>query len=147
MPSAFQQLFRGFKLGAAGVLSTVLLASPLAHADTPRDVPRDFSASLVCRAERSFVLCLVPVSATPGWHLKFAEVNLLTEPPFLKAVARKSKFDEEKASRPDLRLGFLVKQPGSGDISVQARVLVCSETNGWCDHLAKVIKAVVTVPR
>ncbi|HVY25556.1 MAG TPA: hypothetical protein VHB79_03365 [Polyangiaceae bacterium] len=117
-----------------------------ARGDTPREVPKDFSAELVCRAERTYVLCLVPVSPPLGWRLNFAEINLLKEPSFLKSVATRATYKPETQRKPNLKLGFVTKQAGTGEISVQARALLCSESNGWCDHLAKVITTSVTVP-
>jgi hypothetical protein len=124
-----------------------LLIAGAARGDAPREVPKDFDASLVCRAERSFVLCMVPVSPPPGWRMTFAEANLLKEPPFIKSVATRSTYKPETQRKPNLKLGFVAKQPGTGEIIVQARALLCSEATGWCDHLAKVVTATVTVPR
>ena len=117
------------------------LLPAVAHAD---EIPPDFSARLLCKAERKYALCVVSVSATPGSRITYAEANVLAQPPFLRSVGTKATFSEEKMLEPKLRIGFVADGPGKGEVVVQARAVVCA--NKSCPHFAKVIRSVVIVP-
>jgi hypothetical protein len=107
--------------------------------------PAGFSARLVCTAEPKYALCIVPIAAHPGSRLTYAEVNVLSQPPFLRSIGTKATFSEEKSLEPKLRIGFIADGPGKGKVVVQVRAVVCS-TGAACPHFSRVIETLVTVP-
>lgn len=123
---------------------SLTVALSLATAAAAADEPIPLSASLICRAERSFVLCSMPVSVPPGMWITYAETRLVSVPDFLQPSGA-SKFDQNKNAKPSLRLGFVVKKPGKGTLAVEARTVVC-RNQPMCPHVNKVAATVIEIP-
>ncbi len=124
-------------------LALIALGSGSAKAD----IPPGLVAKMVCKAERTVVMCFVPVQATPQSHITYAEANLLKAPSFLKPVAGQSTFSEAKSQRPNLRLGFVVQGNGTGLVEASVRAVVCADNGTGCPHFSKTVVAQVSVAR
>jgi hypothetical protein len=108
-------------LGLAGVL-----ASPLASATQPPGV----TAQLACRPEAApgRVLCELKYRAAPGLRLVWADALVTKTPDFVRPLRSRispERFSDETPGERKLSLGFVASQAGVGQISVQARAVVC----------------------
>jgi hypothetical protein len=110
------------------------------------DAPPVLSFSLTCRAQKSYVLCLVPVNATPGSWIASAEAYYMKGPSFLTPVVSKATY-ADKTLVPDLRLGFTVRSAGAGDIFVFAHGNACPNGQGNCQHFSKMLTTRVVIPK
>lgn len=132
------------KLAVSYRATLAALALSLLAATAAADEPIPLNTSLICRAERTFVICSMPVSVPPGMWITYAETRLITVPDFLQ-LAGASKFDQHKNAKPSLRLGFVVKRPGKGTLAVEARTVVC-RNHPVCPHVYKVASTVIDIP-
>lgn len=116
-----------------------LLCSSIGVADEPIEL----RAALLCRTEKSYVICTLPVSVPPGARITYAETRLLNVPEFLQPAGATT-FDANKQNKPSLKLGFVVKKPGKGTLGVEARVVVCTNTP-YCPHIEKAVATEIAV--
>ena len=107
----------------------------------------ELAASISCVVQPKYAICSVNVAPPLGQRVVVAEANVLKEPPFIQAVRTKARYDETKSLRPNLRLGFLVKGAGSGDLVVQAHATTCSDSGGGCQHSQKILRTTVSTQR
>jgi hypothetical protein len=110
------------------------------------DAPPGLKTTLLCAGDKSIALCTVVMDSTPGSRITYAEVNLLKEPAFLQAANKRSTFSEEKSIRPKLKLLFVPKAPGTGQVIAQVQAVVCLNNGQACPHFERVLTGTVTVP-
>jgi hypothetical protein len=120
----------------------VLSSSSALSADAAPLLKSDF----VCEATKKVVLCVAPLSSTPGSRITYAELHLLKAPSFLRAVTTESSFSEEKALRPKLKLIFMPSGAGTGEIVAQLQGVVCLNNGQACPHIKRSLVAQVRVP-
>lgn len=103
-----------------------ILAAPVASATQPPGV----AAQLACRPEAApgRVLCELKYRAAPGLRLVWADALVTKTPDFVRPLRSRvspERFSDETPGERKLSLGFVASQAGVGQISVQARAVVC----------------------
>jgi hypothetical protein len=88
------------------------------------------SAALSCRPEAApgRVLCELSCSARAGVRLVWADALVTEAPAFarpLRARVSPERFGELGQNQRKLGLAFVASQPGTGQVSVRARAVVC----------------------
>jgi hypothetical protein len=122
-------------------LAVLLLASAV-RAD---EDDMGLKVRMACRTERSFVICSLPVSVPPGTRITYAETHPTSVPDFLQPAGG-TNFDEVKHRAPSLKLGFVVKKPGKGTLTVDVLTVIC-KNSPYCPHVHKTVSATVDVPQ
>jgi hypothetical protein len=140
MPQSLNLLKRGSRLLA---LCTLLLLCGTASADESADI----DARLRCSAQPSYVLCLLPITPSPGGRVTYAEAKLVRTPSFLAPVGGIAPYTSETvAVTPTLKLGFVAKQAGTAELVVLVRAVVCARS-ALCPHRNKVVRTTISVPK
>ncbi len=134
--------FSSYAVGAKALLSGLALLCCASVATADENIP--LQARLLCRTEKSYVLCNLPVSVPPGARITYAESRLVAVPDFLQP-AGSTTFEEMKQRNSTLRLAFIVKKPGKGTLLVEARAVACRNAP-YCPHLNKTVSADINVP-
>jgi hypothetical protein len=108
--------------------------------------PTGFTASLRCHAEASYVLCVVPVDVDARSRITYARATVVSAPSFLQQVGGVATFSDSTQRLPKLKLGFVARGGGVGEIVVEANAIVCQD-NPHCPHVSKLVSATVKVPK
>jgi hypothetical protein len=134
--------FRKYARSAKGLASGLALLCFASVTTADENIP--LQARLLCRTEKSYVVCNLPVSVPPGSRITYAESRLVTVPAFLEPAGATT-FQEMKQRNSTLRLAFVVKKPGRGTLLVEARAVAC-RNSPYCPHLNKTVSADINVP-
>jgi hypothetical protein len=125
----------------ASLLLATLTAASVLHADAPPEL----DAQLKCEGTKQIVLCTAPLSSTPGSHITYAHLSLLSQPAFMRPLRTSSSFSEDKSVRPKLKLLFVPSGAGSGQVVAELQAVVCLNNGQACPHVKRVLSAPVRV--
>lgn len=127
-------------------VAPLLLAALTATTTLLADAPAELSAQLKCEGTKQVVLCVAPIVSTPGSRITYANLRVLKQPDFLRALRDTSTFSEEKGVRPKLKLVFSPSGAGAGQLVTELQAVVCKNNGQACPHFKRVLVASVRVP-
>jgi len=98
-----------------------------------------------CAVEGTAAVCRVTAKPSLLSHITYARADVVQAPPFLKVLIGSVDYSDTRDTKPRLRLAFVGKSKGSGDVIVKVQAMVCADNGTSCPALARVVTGRITI--
>ena len=129
-------------VGSVALALLLELVPRSAAADAP---PPALEADISCKVEGTAAVCQVTARPSLLSHITYARADVVQAPPFLKVLIGSVDYSDSRDRQQRLKLAFVAKRKGSGDVIVKVQAMVCADNGSSCPGLARVVTGRITI--